>query len=98
MYATLSTICQNTDGCDEYYRYATELYLMSLWSQDFSVIIDRGISAPGHAREVVDGLKVIDKRFIYQLMSTVQLSGAKSYETKMVMHTRTRTYDVSLDK
>ena len=31
-------------------------------------------------------------------MSTVQLSGAKSYDRQMVMHTGTRTYDVSLTR
>ena len=46
---TLSTIWENTDGCDENDRCATTLYLMSMLSQEFSVIIDRGISAPGHS-------------------------------------------------
>ena len=44
-------------------------------SQCYPVIIDRGISAPGHGKEVVDGLNDIDKIYIYQLMSNVQLSG-----------------------
>ena len=48
---------------------------MSVLSQFYSVIIDRGISAPGHDREVVDGLNAVDQRFIYQLMSNVQLPG-----------------------
>ena len=65
-------------------------------SQAFSVIIDRGISAPGNGREVVDGLNAIDKMFLLQLMTTVQLPGAKSYDTQMVMHTGTHTSDVSL--
>ena len=69
--------------------------MMSMLSQSFSVIIDRGISAPGHVREVVDGLNAIDKRFLFQLISIVQLPGAQGYDTQMVMHTGTRTYDVS---
>ena len=44
-------------------------------SQCYSVIIDRGISAPGHGKEVVDGLNAIGKRYTYQLMSNVQLTG-----------------------
>ena len=67
-------------------------------SQAFSVIIDRGISEPGHVREVVDGLNVISKRFLYQLMSNLQLLGKKSYDTQMVMRTGTRTSDVSLTR
>ena len=44
-------------------------------SQYYSIIIDRGISAPGHGKEVVDGLNAVDKSYIYQLMSKVQLPG-----------------------
>ena len=34
-------------------------------SQCYSVTIDQGISAPGHGKEVVDGLNSIDKCYIY---------------------------------
>ena len=48
---------------------------MSVLSQCYSVIIDQGISAPGHDKEVVDGINEIDNRYIYKLMSNVQLTG-----------------------
>ena len=48
---------------------------MSVTSQTYSIMIDRGISAPGHGKEVIDGLNVVDKRYIYQLMSKFQLPG-----------------------
>ena len=53
---------------------------MSMLSQAISVIIDRGTSAPGHDKEVVDGLNCIGKRFPFHLMSTVQLTGEKGYD------------------
>ena len=62
---SLSTIWEDTDGCAEQYRCASALYLMSVISQRYSIIIDRGISAPGHGKEVVDGLNVVDKNYIY---------------------------------
>ena len=83
----LITTWERMDGCDEQYRCSTELYRMSIMSQAFSVIINRSISAPGHGREVVDGLNSIEKRFLFQLMSTVQLSGGKRYDKQMFMHT-----------
>ena len=46
----LSTIWGNTDGCVEQYRCAFTLYLMSVMSKCYSIIIDRGISAPGHRK------------------------------------------------
>ena len=65
---TLSTIWGNTDGCTEHYIYETTLYLISMLSQEFYVIISRGIIAPGYGREVVHVLNAIDKSFLLQLM------------------------------
>ena len=50
---------------------------MSFMSQCYSIIIDRGISAPGHRKELVDGINATNKRYIYQLMSNFQLPGSK---------------------
>ena len=55
------------------------LYLMSVVSKCYSIIIDRGISATGHGKEVVDGLNAMDKRYIYQLIFNVQLTGSKTF-------------------
>ena len=44
-------------------------------------MIDRGISAPGHVKEVVDGLNAIDKRYIYQLMPNVQLPESNRFDS-----------------
>ena len=64
-------------------------------SQCYSIIIGRGISAPGHDKEVVDGLDAVDKRSIYQLMSTVKIPGSNIFDLQMQMHTGTQKYDVS---
>ena len=53
---------------------------MSVMSQCYSIIIDQGISAPSHGKEVVDVLNDVDKRYIYQLMSSVQLPGSKIFD------------------
>ena len=57
--STLSTIWENTYGCAEQYICASALYLMSVLYQCFSIIIDRGISATGYVKEVVNGLNAI---------------------------------------
>ena len=67
-------------------------------SQYSSIIIDRGISAPGHGKEVVYGLNSVDKRYIYQFMSTVQLHGLNRFDSHMKMHTGNQKYDVRLSK
>ena len=69
---------------------------MSVISQTYSIIIDRGISAPGHGKEVVDGLNAIYNRYIYQLMSKVQLPGSIRFDSQIKTHTGTENKDVSL--
>ena len=69
---------------------------MSVMSQTYSIIIDRCISSPGNGKEVVDGLNAIDKSYIYQLMSKVQLPGSVRFDSQIKMHTGTANKDVSL--
>ena len=59
---------------------------MSVLSQCYSIIIDQGISAPGHGKEVVDGINTIDKRYIYQLVSNVQLPRSKTFDSHIIIH------------
>ena len=69
---------------------------MSVMSQTYSIIIYCGISAPGHGKEVVDGLNDVDKHYIYQLMSKFQLPGSVIFDSQIKMHTGTEKKDVSL--
>ena len=71
---------------------------MSVMSQCYSIIIDQGISAPGHDKKVLDGLNAVDKRYVHQFMSTVQLPGSNRFDSQMQMHTGNQNYDVSLAK
>ena len=98
MTTSLSTIQENADGCSEQYRCASALYLMSFVSQCYSIIIDWGISAPGHGKEVADGLNSVDKRYRCQFMSTVYLPGSNRFDYQMKMSIGNQRYDVSLAK
>ena len=91
----LSTLWENIDGVDEHYRCATSSYFMYMSSQAF-VIIYQDISASGHVREVLCFLNSIDKNNLLQLISTVQLPGAKDYDMQMFIHTGTCTSGASL--
>ena len=71
---------------------------MSVMSQYYSIIIDRGISAPGHGKEVVDIINSFDKCYIYQLMSNVQLPVSNRFYYHMEVRTGNQKYDVSLAK
>ena len=54
---------------------------MSVMFQCYSVIFVRGISAPIHSKEVINGINAFDKRYIYQLMSNVKLPGSKIFDS-----------------
>ena len=90
------TLWGNTDVCAEHYIYVTVLFLLSILSQAFFVIVGFDVSVPGHRREVVAGINYNYKSFIFKLISTLQLSGAKYYYTWMTMHSATSTKDVIL--
>ena len=75
---TLIKTCENIDCCVNHYICATTLYLISMLSQSFSVIIDRDICSPVHGKEVVDDLNAIYNMFLFQLISIVQLPGEKT--------------------
>ena len=92
------TIWEKNDGCAKQYICASELHLMSVMSQCYSIIIDRSISASGHGKEAVVGLNDVNKRYIYQLMSTVQLPGSNLFDPNMQIHTGNQKYDESLAK
>ena len=55
-------------------------------SQSYNIIIDSVISAPGHEREVVDGLNYTVKIYLFQIISTVQFPGTNLINTQMQIH------------
>ena len=59
-------------------------------------MIYRGISAPGHGIEFVDGLNDAEIFFIFHLMANVQLPGSEQFDTKMSVQTEIQNTDVIL--
>ena len=45
---------------------------------------------------MADGINAVYKRYIYQLMSKVQLPGSVRFNSRIKMHTGTENKDVSL--
>ena len=39
-------------------------YFLSIISTNFNIIVDRMIGAPGHGKDVVDGINACNKRFL----------------------------------
>ena len=57
----MNTIWENTGGCVEQYRCTTVLYLSSILSHTYNIIIYHDVGEPGHVKEIVDGLNATDK-------------------------------------
>ena len=48
-----STIWDNTDGCAEKYTCPTALYLLSMLSHTYNIVIYCGFGSPVHGKDVV---------------------------------------------
>ena len=84
--AGLSTLWESTDGCAEQYRSATALFLLSALAHALNIAIDRAIGAPGHGKDVVDGLNAVDKNYLKTLMSQIQVPGADNLHNAFAAH------------
>ena len=44
----MSTVWEDTDGCENQYRFTLSIYLMTLLSSSYVIIMDCAINEPGH--------------------------------------------------
>ena len=58
------TVWENTNGCAKQYMCALDIYLMTVLSSSYVIIMDLAINAPGNRNNVVDGLNATDKHFL----------------------------------
>ena len=56
----MSTVWEVTDGCAKKYRCALDIYLMTVLSSSYGIIMARAINAPGHRNNVVDGINATE--------------------------------------
>ena len=54
------TISKNTYGFADQYIYATKIYLLSIFSHSYNIVIDSGVGSPGYGKDFVDGLKATE--------------------------------------
>ena len=60
----MSKVREDTDGCAKQYMCALAIYLMTVLSSSYGIIMDREINAPGHGKNVVNGLNATDKLYL----------------------------------
>ena len=60
----MSTVWEETNGCDNQYMCALDMYLMTVLSSLYGVIMDREINALVQGNNVVNGLNATEKRYL----------------------------------
>ena len=91
-----------TMGKNGWMLWALQMYhiilFWSMLSQAYYVIVDCGVSESWYGIEVVYWINAIYKRFLFQLITTVQLTGSKWYDTHMEIRYTNSTANVSLSR
>jgi hypothetical protein len=77
------TMFESTDGCTKQYRCGTACFLLSLLAVTRQIIIDRAIGAPGHGKDIVDGLNATDKQFLADKMCKIGLPEVNETDGRM---------------
>jgi hypothetical protein len=71
------TMFDNTDGCAKQYRCATAICLLSMLATEFNITINQSVGAPGHGKDLVDGLNACDKQYLKKMMMRITLPGTE---------------------
>jgi hypothetical protein len=79
-------LLDETDGCGKQYRCGTALWCLSVLSSQYGISIDRAIGAPGHGKDIVDGLNATDKRFLRGRMCLIGSPEANDGAKRMAAH------------
>ena len=90
------TVWDDTDGCGKQYRCGTAFYLLSVLACTYGITIDRAIGAPGHGKDVVDGLNATDKVYLRKMMCMTGTPEADDGEKRMAAHAMIGEHTMSL--
>ena len=77
-----STLYCNTDGAAKQYRCANTICYLSFLSSKYHINIDRAIGAPGHGKDIVDGLNTVDKHYLKKLMKITKNAAETNLDIK----------------
>ena len=72
----------NFDGAAKQYRCSNELFYLYCLATKYAIHIDREISAPGHGKDVVDGLNAVDKHYLKQVMQRTMSAHDNNVDSK----------------
>ena len=78
------TVWEDTYRCADKYRCDLDIYVMTVLSSSYIIIMDCAINEPGHWKNIVDGLNATEKRYLKEEME-VMVKLASNYTTNIGM-------------
>ena len=60
----MSTVWEDTEGCAKKYRCDLAIYLMTVLSSSYGIIMDCEINAPCYVKNGVDRINSMDKSYL----------------------------------
>ena len=60
----MSTVWEDNDSCEKIFRCVLAVYLMTMLSSLYDIIMYRAINAPGHGNNSVNVLNPTDKHYL----------------------------------
>ena len=103
----MSKVWEDTNFCAKQYRCDYAIYLMTVLSSSYGIIMDREISAPGHGNNVVNGINTTGKHYWKEQMELLGKisSNNKSYigmlpspSNKYPLNFQNNVYKISIIK
>ena len=81
----MSTVLEDTDICVKKYRCAIAIYLMTVLSYLYGILMGSTINAPGHGNNFVNTINVTDKIYLREQMELlVKLASNETSNTGMI--------------
>ena len=66
----MSTVWEYTDGCAKQYRCDLDIYLISVLSYLYGIIMERARNAPGHGNNAVNRINATEKLYLKEKNGT----------------------------
>ena len=72
----MSKVWEDTDGCANKYRCNLDIYLMTVLSSPYVIIMDSAINSPFHGKNFVGGINPMYKRYMEGEMELIGKLGS----------------------
>ena len=80
----MSTVWEDNNGCVKQYRCDLDIYLITVLSYSYGIIMNRTINSLVHVNNVVNGINATDKRYLKKMELVGKLSSNDTSKIGMI--------------